>query len=154
MASSRFWFIWWDPCGAICALFSQGLAIFTTQFLLLEVLLQWDEEGAAVNPLPILSTVLLLFLFGMVCWSHLATMLTDPGVVPLEVLTAPVDPELVRVCRKCNVRKPDRAHHCSTCRRCILRMDHHCPWMNNCIGQFNQKQFLLFLLVGSRCVFP
>jgi palmitoyltransferase ZDHHC2 len=34
----------------------------------------------------------------------------------------------LRVCEKCNLIKPDRAHHCSVCKKCILKMDHHCPW--------------------------
>eukprot|EP00933_Yihiella_yeosuensis_P033729 TRINITY_DN2737_c0_g1_i2.p1 TRINITY_DN2737_c0_g1~~TRINITY_DN2737_c0_g1_i2.p1 ORF type:complete len:164 (+),score=12.51 TRINITY_DN2737_c0_g1_i2:63-494(+) len=25
-------------------------------------------------------------------------------------------------------------------------MDHHCMWMNNCVGAYNQKHFLLFLV--------
>lgn len=49
-------------------------------------------------------------------------------------------------CRKCEKPKPKRAHHCSICKKCILGMDHHCPWVWTCVGQNNQKYFFLFLL--------
>lgn len=51
----------------------------------------------------------------------------------------------MRFCSKCNCWKPDRTHHCSTCKRCILRMDHHCPWFSACIGFGNHKFFIMFL---------
>ncbi|CAJ0932017.1 unnamed protein product [Ranitomeya imitator] len=50
-----------------------------------------------------------------------------------------------RFCDRCQVVKPDRCHHCSVCGMCVLKMDHHCPWVNNCIGFSNYKFFLLFL---------
>ncbi|KAL7275963.1 Palmitoyltransferase [Rhizina undulata] len=48
-------------------------------------------------------------------------------------------------CRKCESVKPVRCHHCKTCKRCILRMDHHCPWTANCVGFRNFPHFFRFL---------
>ena len=42
--------------------------------------------------------------------------------------------------------RPPRAHHCRICKHCIRRMDHHCPWINNCVGEKNQKYFIQFLM--------
>lgn len=55
-----------------------------------------------------------------------------------------------RYCDTCKKLKPDRAHHCSQCGVCILKMDHHCNWMYNCIGYYNYKAFLVFLLYTSK----
>ncbi|XP_037280571.2 palmitoyltransferase ZDHHC20-B [Rhipicephalus microplus] len=51
----------------------------------------------------------------------------------------------VRFCEDCCLIKPDRCHHCSICRRCIPKMDHHCPWFNNCVC-FNTYKFFLLTL--------
>lgn len=51
-----------------------------------------------------------------------------------------------RLCSKCNVWKPDRCHHCSSCGRCVLKMDHHCPWFGECIGYGNLRWFIQFLI--------
>ncbi|PKI83554.1 protein S-acyltransferase [Malassezia vespertilionis] len=42
--------------------------------------------------------------------------------------------------------KPERAHHCNTCNACILKYDHHCPWINQCVGLGNERYFILFML--------
>ncbi|XP_060213270.1 probable protein S-acyltransferase 12 isoform X2 [Lycium barbarum] len=49
-------------------------------------------------------------------------------------------------CSKCHNGKPPRCHHCSVCQRCVLKMDHHCIWVVNCVGARNYKFFLLFVM--------
>uniref|UniRef100_A0A8C4R1G8 Palmitoyltransferase n=2 Tax=Eptatretus burgeri TaxID=7764 RepID=A0A8C4R1G8_EPTBU len=60
----------------------------------------------------------------------------------------------LRYCERCQLIKPDRCHHCSVCDICVLKMDHHCPWVNNCVGFSNYKFFLLFLGYATLyCIF-
>ncbi|XP_065828000.1 palmitoyltransferase ZDHHC16-like [Oscarella lobularis] len=54
-----------------------------------------------------------------------------------------------KFCHKCMQMKPPRTHHCTACKRCVLKMDHHCPWINNCVGHLNHRYFLLFCVYIS-----
>ena len=59
-----------------------------------------------------------------------------------------------RYCRHCRCIKPPRAHHDSISGKCVLVMDHYCPWMNNCVGLNNYRHFVLFLLyLAVGCVY-
>jgi len=55
----------------------------------------------------------------------------------------------LRFCKHCNTFKPDRTHHDSHLGRCVLKMDHYCPWLHNTLGHNNLKYFFLTLLYGS-----
>uniref|UniRef100_A0A3Q3WUU8 Palmitoyltransferase n=1 Tax=Mola mola TaxID=94237 RepID=A0A3Q3WUU8_MOLML len=50
-------------------------------------------------------------------------------------------------CPVCNVMRPPRAGHCRTCGCCVHRLDHHCIWINSCVGQANHRSSLLTLCV-------
>ena len=50
------------------------------------------------------------------------------------------------LCPECRIIKTARSRHCAICDRCIERYDHHCPWINNCVGIKNHNAFMLFLI--------
>ncbi|KAF2074666.1 hypothetical protein CYY_004016 [Polysphondylium violaceum] len=55
--------------------------------------------------------------------------------------------ELPDLCHTCLINKPIRTKHCRTCKKCVARFDHHCSWINNCVGVNNNLLFIVLLLL-------
>ena len=125
------------------------IGIFTSSFgVVLYLLLNWSYFTAVFvdpgSPLDRRRTVVTKN-----GYSHLPV--NEPTSLPpsnYTSFTVKADGRM-RFCKKCQAAKPDRAHHCSTCGRCVLKMDHHCPWLATCVGLKNYKAFLLFLIYIS-----
>lgn len=49
------------------------------------------------------------------------------------------------LCPDCKVIRTPRSRHCAICNVCVERFDHHCPWINNCVGINNHNSFIAFL---------
>lgn len=113
------------------AAFSRGLGEFVAFCILLVLFLACVALSVFVNP----GT-------------------SEAGDYPVEHTVEIKSSGAARVCKWCAVPKPDRAHHCRVCRSCVLRMDHHCPWLANCVGWGNHKYFMLLLFYGTlTCLF-
>ena len=50
-------------------------------------------------------------------------------------------------CIICCSNISDKSKHCKKCNKCIENFDHHCDWLNNCIGKYNYSFFYILILV-------
>lgn len=83
--------------------------------------------------------------------------LSDPGVIKkdekLDFVALLDTLEASCLCPDCEVIRTPRCRHCVLCERCVDRYDHHCPWVNNCIGKGNYAQFYIFVLLQTFYLF-
>lgn len=104
---------------------------------------------------PALPIIFLFIMFCMFLFLYLAAC-SDPGIIPRKPFLER-DPQRfkrylvdkpnsgLRFCDTCQVLRPKRSSHCSTCGNCVEVYDHHCGVIGHCIAKRNYRFFMLFL---------
>lgn len=138
--------------------------IFEVTFTVIKYILL---NSNSTNLIKAISLILFAPLSIMTIITHLKSMFTNPGYVPIPYKSS--DNNLIvsnnysnnnnendllgdrsdLFCKKCNNNRPLRSHHCKICGKCTLKMDHHCDWIANCVGYYNQKNFYQFLFYST-----
>lgn len=140
-----------DPCGLLCINLSLAVHVFALVVIALKLISHSTFSKALFFGLYIPTTILALS-------SLFQAWVTNPGAVPMgarplttfrrsgsNISLRPTQ-RGTRRCHKCNDNyKPPRAHHDSVTGRCIVKMDHYCPWVCNAVGALNHKFFVLFI---------
>ncbi|XP_072917159.1 palmitoyltransferase ZDHHC4 isoform X2 [Hemitrygon akajei] len=140
----------------------QRNSFFLALHLLLEVAVygeySWEVFPYALELGFTLSNLLLpyILLFGKMYFFYLCCV-SDPGKISpsnhkqlLKVYTCDgILYQHARVCSTCKLVKLARSRHCRLCNCCVHRFDHHCVWVNNCIGALNIRYFLFYLVTLS-----
>eukprot|EP00746_Dinoflagellata_sp_MGD_P044274 gnl/MRDRNA2_/MRDRNA2_208068_c0_seq1.p1 gnl/MRDRNA2_/MRDRNA2_208068_c0~~gnl/MRDRNA2_/MRDRNA2_208068_c0_seq1.p1 ORF type:complete len:270 (-),score=37.12 gnl/MRDRNA2_/MRDRNA2_208068_c0_seq1:208-996(-) len=68
-------------------------------------------------------------------------MAVDPADPNLDEPTEEFDLTEALYCDFCDAYVMQGSKHCWTCQKCVSGFDHHCPWLNTCIGARNYCTF-------------
>jgi hypothetical protein len=92
--------------------------------------------------LSLFITIIITFLALHYSDSRYTNLKIDKSLLKLALEGEP----LTNICPYCSVYKSALSRHCYTCNKCIEDFDHHCIWIDNCIGKRNYNLFLIFLI--------
>lgn len=143
--------------GPIGTILCAGVILFVTGGYLCKLLpfivTHWSQLPATIH------TITALFIIANVGINYVLCMSRSAGRVVFEDESTTLEMERGkqdgwaddddlgigwRWCNKCNQAKPPRAHHCSVCGVCYLRLCHHCVILR-CIGFGNYVYFFRFI---------
>ena len=136
-----------------------SLALLIYNFIHLSYLMNKIIDN---NSTYIFLLIITIILFSLQIFLSLKTALTDPGCflpnfgedksnysdAKLMIATINNQDYFLKFCRTCLNAKDLRVFHCPDCGLCIIRHDHHCPYLSNCIGLNNHKLFIFLVILN------
>ena len=102
------------------------------------------------------ANIIIIFIFLIVnvvfTVLYIYLICSDPGyikdnekITDIQTLLFKQKYDFKNFCFKCSVYKSEDLKHCVICDKCCKDFDHHCFWLNNCIGQNNYYFFIILL---------
>ncbi|XP_049869774.1 palmitoyltransferase ZDHHC6-like [Pectinophora gossypiella] len=127
----------WGPISVLCI-------IKLITWSMMHVLSMWWPPHASTGGA--IHSAIFLGLAATTLYYFLQSMLEGPGFVPIGWKPDnEEDTQYLQYCSICKGYKAPRSHHCRKCGYCVKKMDHHCPWINCCVGHANHGYFTMFL---------
>lgn len=104
--------------------------------------------------LKVISLLIFTTLYVLFVLSYIFAIFLDPAEKDLRKREINDVPEFDRSihahviengrCHLCNIHTSNKkTKHCGICNKCVHNFDHHCHWMNSCIGQRNYSAFIV-----------
>ena len=54
----------------------------------------------------------------------------------------------LKYCTTCHLIRDVRTFHCDRCGLCVEKHDHHCGYLSNCVGVYNYRKFITFVIIA------
>lgn len=101
-----------------------------------------------------ISTIFGMFLVSQILLNYYKCISVSPGNPGQTASHIIVDRDEEYYCKHCKCVTGEDSQHCFLCGKCVSDLDHHCPWIMNCVGRDNHKYFFLFLFyVTIGCIY-
>lgn len=157
--------LWPNSVSTIFMIFVPGY--YYMNYILPQALPESELEGNGASFLGVTQQLLAM----SITVSFILASFTNPGIIPRsESVPKELETDLrghpkfrflringitlkQKFCHTCLVFRPPRSKHCQHCDNCVLRFDHHCTWLGNCVGLNNYRYFVMLIYSGTLFLF-